>query len=494
MAKRVQLIRHVTSAAQAFLGLEGEITVDLTSKALRVHDGVTPGGQEQANAALSNVPDASASNNGRMTPAQVSELTNATAGVSSNLASISIISATLLTKANKFVPSAANNVALLDAAGDLADSGTQISDLLNRANHTGQDDLTSDVTGVLPITNGGTGANTAAAARAALGAQAADSKLNDIVGLTPAKGKLLGTDATSIIQLAALTAYQIVFGDPSTASGFRTGQLNSWLGVALAGFDGVDGAKIVAANETPADRSYHYTTYTINGGQVVTPSDGKLIIFARDSVTISGKIDLRGLGAPGGISKTGSSLNGRDGSSGSFGGGGGGGGAANTTNVSGGDGGTLVAQAGALGGLTTSQSGANGVTQPIEIYRMYHDFLFEIFTNRNGGSGGGAGGIASLSGGDGGNGGGDLLIISPQITINASGEIDISGTDGTNGNSGFSGGSGGGGGGRFIALTKPGGFINNGTINVSGGLGSSPSAAGDGGDGGNGLSISLELL
>jgi hypothetical protein len=42
--KRVQFIRHATQAANAFVGRLGEITVDLTTKGLRLHDGATPGG------------------------------------------------------------------------------------------------------------------------------------------------------------------------------------------------------------------------------------------------------------------------------------------------------------------------------------------------------------------------------------------------------------------------------------------------------------------
>jgi hypothetical protein len=88
MAKRVQLIRHVIAAAVNFLGKEGEITVDLTGKSLRVHDGVTPGGKEQATADMSNVPDATASAPGRMATAQVAQLTANTANIATNAADI----------------------------------------------------------------------------------------------------------------------------------------------------------------------------------------------------------------------------------------------------------------------------------------------------------------------------------------------------------------------------------------------------------------------
>lgn len=71
MAKRVQLIRHTSGTADTFVGLEGEITVDLTNDQLRVHDGVTPGGIAQARQDLSTTQAATNSNDGKMTAALV---------------------------------------------------------------------------------------------------------------------------------------------------------------------------------------------------------------------------------------------------------------------------------------------------------------------------------------------------------------------------------------------------------------------------------------
>lgn len=81
MAKRVQLIRHTTGGANAFAGLEGEITVDTTAKELRVHDGLTAGGIPVARKDLANVAVATAAIAGKMTALQVVELTAATANV-----------------------------------------------------------------------------------------------------------------------------------------------------------------------------------------------------------------------------------------------------------------------------------------------------------------------------------------------------------------------------------------------------------------------------
>jgi hypothetical protein len=45
MVKRVQHVRHSTAAADLYIGLVGEITVDTDGKTLRLHDGVTAGGK-----------------------------------------------------------------------------------------------------------------------------------------------------------------------------------------------------------------------------------------------------------------------------------------------------------------------------------------------------------------------------------------------------------------------------------------------------------------
>lgn len=42
--KRVQLIRHIASEAARFVGKIGELSVDIESKTLHLHDGATPGG------------------------------------------------------------------------------------------------------------------------------------------------------------------------------------------------------------------------------------------------------------------------------------------------------------------------------------------------------------------------------------------------------------------------------------------------------------------
>lgn len=44
MAKQLQVRRGITMANDVFIGAEGEITMDTTTKGLRIHDGQTAGG------------------------------------------------------------------------------------------------------------------------------------------------------------------------------------------------------------------------------------------------------------------------------------------------------------------------------------------------------------------------------------------------------------------------------------------------------------------
>ena len=60
-------------------------------------------------------------------------------------------------KADKAVPSAAGNVAALDASGNLADSGKKPADFAAAGHTHAADDITS---GVVPVANGGTGTTT----------------------------------------------------------------------------------------------------------------------------------------------------------------------------------------------------------------------------------------------------------------------------------------------------------------------------------------------
>jgi hypothetical protein len=81
MAKRVQLIRHASAGANSFLGKEGELTINLTTGSIRVHDGLNVGGTETARSDLTNVSNATNAGAGKMSAAAVMELEAATSSI-----------------------------------------------------------------------------------------------------------------------------------------------------------------------------------------------------------------------------------------------------------------------------------------------------------------------------------------------------------------------------------------------------------------------------
>lgn len=89
MTKRVQIIRHIKSAADTFLGKIGELTVNTTDKALRVHDGTTIGGIEQARQDLVNVLAATVADDGKMSAAQASNLATTKTAVDAHIGAAS---------------------------------------------------------------------------------------------------------------------------------------------------------------------------------------------------------------------------------------------------------------------------------------------------------------------------------------------------------------------------------------------------------------------
>lgn len=112
------------------------------------------------------------------------------------------------------MPRDASNV-FSKVAGSTAVSGTTIDSAKYNAVI---DDFATDANLPRPIVAGGTGASTAAAARTALGVQAADAGLTSIAGLTTAADKMIYTTAADIYAVTDLTAFARTLLDDADAA------------------------------------------------------------------------------------------------------------------------------------------------------------------------------------------------------------------------------------------------------------------------------------
>lgn len=177
MPRRVQLIRHTTGAANAFTGLQGEITVDTEAKELRVHDALTPGGVPHARKDMVNVAGATVSVDGKMTTTHVTQLNAATAQAAANLAAIQSNDADIATNVADIATNAAN---IATNTADIATNAAGIATL--------DGDLTIAEAKLATIETGATADQTNAEIRAAVEAatdsnvftDADHSKLNGI--------------------------------------------------------------------------------------------------------------------------------------------------------------------------------------------------------------------------------------------------------------------------------------------------------------------------
>jgi hypothetical protein len=335
---------------------------------------------------------------------------------------------------------------------------------------------------------------------------------SNTTGTTPTDSLFIGTATTDG---SSVTAVDMI--DVENFSG----------GIKVWG-DGSDGAKTFTNGETVSDINF-YTTVDIPNGVTITPSESSetgVIIYATESITVNGTINVTGYGGNGGANTlsggaggTGitSQNRGKPGSAGDAvtiasnagfiagglaGGGGGSGGWGGRNPALGGQGG----------------SGGAGIAGKPYIrtnYQMYFLYLANHVVYGSGGNsgaaggGGGSGGNSGAAGGaggvavpgvscDGGNGGGFITLVAPTITIGstasllANGDAGTAGATGSTGNNGT--GAGGGGGGSGGGSGGNGGLITliyetkteNGsaTITVNGGTGGTGGTGGLAGVGG----------
>lgn len=124
MVKRVQRNRHSTTAlADAYVGLEGEITVDLEADELRLHDGATAGGVKVARADLVNALAATVSTPGTMSAADKSKLDGIETGATDDLTGAEIkVLYEAESDTNAYDDAAVAKLAGIEASADVTDA------------------------------------------------------------------------------------------------------------------------------------------------------------------------------------------------------------------------------------------------------------------------------------------------------------------------------------------------------------------------------------
>lgn len=243
MSKQVKMRRGTATEHNSFTGVVGEVTVDTTNHALRVHDGATVGGRAAAradgtnasgswNITANNVSGTVAVGNGgtgaTTAAAGRSNLGAAASGANTDITSLSPTAglqvgaptggakgAGTINAAGLFV----NGVAVGTSSGTVSSVGgtgsvngitlsgtvTSSGNLTLGGTLSGVS-LTTQVSGTLPIANGGTGATSGSAALAALG------------GVTTSGSGATGTWGISISGNAATATSATTAGSATTAS------------------------------------------------------------------------------------------------------------------------------------------------------------------------------------------------------------------------------------------------------------------------------------
>lgn len=185
-------------------------------------------------------------------------------------------------------------VAITDGTGTVIGGDVTIDiteSNLDLGNMGGTADLTSQVTGVLPVANGGTGGANAGAARTALGlaigsdVQAYDAQLADVAGLTPTDGNIIVGDGTNFVAESGATA-RASLGVGSSDTPTFAGQ--TLTGDLAMGNNNITGLATPSNNTDAATKAYVDTASSTVSSSVAGDSGSESITFGTDTLTIGG--------------------------------------------------------------------------------------------------------------------------------------------------------------------------------------------------------------
>ena len=237
MTKRVQIVRHTTTNANAFTGREGEITVDTTVDELRVHDGVTAGGHRVLNKTL---------NDALYQPLDGDLTALAALDSTGGL----LAKTTTNTYARRTITGTAGSLTVTNGDGISGNPTLTLPATLTQ-NHTLSGDLILSGANSLTSTNtlsaAGTldvsaGTFTLAAGQIAFasltGAQALDAGLTSISGLTTAADKMIYTTALDTYAVADLSSFARTILDDANAAAVLT-TLGAVIGTNVQAFGAV---------------------------------------------------------------------------------------------------------------------------------------------------------------------------------------------------------------------------------------------------------------
>ena len=172
-----------------------------------------------------------------------------------------------------------------DATIDIAESN------LDLANMGGTADLTSQVTGVLPVANGGTGGANAGAARTALGlaigsdVQAFDTQLASLSALSDADGKFIVGSASGFVAEDGDTA-RISLGVGSSDTPTFAGQ--TLTGDLAMGNNNITGLATPSNNTDAATKAYVDTASSTVSSTIAGDSGSAALTLGSDTFTVGG--------------------------------------------------------------------------------------------------------------------------------------------------------------------------------------------------------------